>query len=206
MGCDIHLYCEYRSAETDHEWLSCDWYRRNPYRKSDVTEPKWCCINAYGNRNYTLFGILAGVRSNDNPTISAPRGVPSDMSKQIRKEWENEAEWCHSFSWLTLKELIDYYDKYKSVKLHGLISKENAELLDNHGIHPDTWCEATNIPDYVYREWEADCGRYVGYLLECLYTRFDEAFNVYDFLSEAEKDQKRREYAKNARIVFWFDN
>ena len=209
MGCDIHVHCEYRSRETNMEWFNCDWYRRNPYYDKldpEYAESKWELIPAYDYRNYTLFGILAGVRDRSNPMISAPRSVPEDIHKQTRKEYERELEWTHSHSWLTLQELIDYMDKYNNVKLSGKISPEAANDLDIFGIIPSEWCAETNIPDWVYREWECDVNHYVGGLLKCLYTRFDEAFYVYDFLSEAEKDQKRREYAKNARIVFWFDN
>lgn len=155
----------------------------------------------------TLSSVfLAGVRDRSNPVISEPRGVPKDMHKQTREEYKSELEWSHSHSWLTLQELIDYKDKYDDVKLSGMVSPEEAYELAIYGLAPTEWCEFTTNSSWVYREWQSDNSRFVGNLLECLYTRFDEMFYVYNFYSDAEKDQKRREYAKNAKIVFWFDS
>jgi hypothetical protein len=61
-------------------------------------------------RNYALFAILAGVgpRGKDFASISPPRGLPQDVSKEIREyvtDWGNEA--C-SISYLTLAELEQY--------------------------------------------------------------------------------------------------
>lgn len=59
MGCDIHLYIEYKPSGADR-WRSFG-ERINP------------------GRNYQIFGRLAGVRCEDEQHI-APRGVPEDMS------------------------------------------------------------------------------------------------------------------------------
>ena len=58
MGCDIHLYPEYRSRTTA-QW--------EPFGKN------------MGWRDYTLFGFLAGVRG-EGPPVVAPRGIPKDAS------------------------------------------------------------------------------------------------------------------------------
>ena len=67
MGCDIHMYLEYELWEN-----------------SDGT-PYWSCIveNA-GDRNYTLFGWLANVRSEPPHLIVPPRGLPDDMSYRTK--------------------------------------------------------------------------------------------------------------------------
>lgn len=211
MGCDIHIYCEYRNKATDMKWFNCDWYKRNLYYKKfddNYIEPKWECIHAYDGRDYILFGILAGVRNKSNPIISEPRGIPNDIHKQTKKEYNNAIKCMvyHSFSWLTIEELINYRDKYNKVEISGYISSEDAYKLDINGIKPNEWCKYTNINDWVFRKWDSNTSDYIDGLLNCLYKRFDSVFHVYDFYTDAEKDQKRREYAKDARIIFWFDS
>lgn len=57
-------------------------------------------------RNYGLFGFLAGVRNYSAiPPLSAPRGLPADMSDDLRHEYDEEG---HSASWLSLDELLKF--------------------------------------------------------------------------------------------------
>lgn len=86
----------------------------------------------YGGRNYRLFGALADVRNgsgfagvdmgNSVPVIALPRGMPHDLSVHLARVWTNQnldyedprydddLDWLgdHSFTWLTLQELLDY--------------------------------------------------------------------------------------------------
>lgn len=55
------------------------------------------------NRDYYLFGRLAGVRDSKSK-VYEPRGVPNNLSKEVESVIER---WCsdgHSHSWLTFKE------------------------------------------------------------------------------------------------------
>lgn len=64
MGCDIHMFAEYRDPKRpDHWWSFSD----------DELE---------GPRDYALFGALAGVRSSDLG-IAPDRGVPQDASWSV---------------------------------------------------------------------------------------------------------------------------
>ena len=87
MGCDIHVYPErlYKG-----KWI---------YRKvQGELEP----------RSYKLFGILAGVRDEEQVPIVPPRGLPDDMSETTAIEakiWERDG---HTPSWLTLPELLNF--------------------------------------------------------------------------------------------------
>lgn len=51
-------------------------------------------------RNYVLFGILAGVRYGDVQPIASPRGLPADRDRSA-----DYYEGDHSYSYLTLAEL-----------------------------------------------------------------------------------------------------
>lgn len=65
-------------------------------------------------RNYSLFGILAGVRDDEIQAISNPRGLPEDKLAEVTgydlftawyKSWDDDA---HSASWVSLRELKEY--------------------------------------------------------------------------------------------------
>ena len=117
MGCDIHMFVE-------------EWDGTSPI-KEIVGEPAWRIIGGslctyddesgnetefdwgptYHDRNYTLFAILADVRnwssSNIDP-IDRPRGLPKDVSHEVkmaREYWDVNG---HSASWLTLREILEY--------------------------------------------------------------------------------------------------
>lgn len=112
MGSDIHMYCEYMFKD---EWKSGDYFMINPYEEVD----KYYVVPLYDGRNYELFGILAGIRSNEHEPIATYRGVPNDSCDTIRhekSEWGNDG---HSHNWLTYKEIVDRIKKdcrkYKNI-------------------------------------------------------------------------------------------
>lgn len=214
MGTDIHLYCEYRSAETNMEWFNCDHYRLNPfYNKLDkikskeigeeYEEEKWWVIPAYDDRNYTLFGILAGIRTNENKSIDYPRGLPVDASKIVNKEAIHWKPYGYSHSWLTIRELIEYLEAYPKISQSGMVSPENLYKISK-GEVPNEWCASTNNKAYTFAGWLND--NPIKYLIEGLYKRYDEAFYIYEFYSDKEKEKRRKEHLDDFRIVFWFDS
>jgi hypothetical protein len=87
MGCDIHMIVQRKTA-TGWE-----------------TIPEFDCFD---DRNYGVFGFLAGVRNySDVPPLSEPRGLPDDIQ-------EGDDGWLgdHSFSWLVASELTNFdYDQ-----------------------------------------------------------------------------------------------
>lgn len=100
MGCDIHTVVQRRAGTT---W-------------EVVEPPAEMMLDQYGplweDRNYTLFGILAGVRDPDVPPVAAPKGLPSgvftnDSDDDLPEPYYDLGE--HNFSWLTVAEL-DAYD------------------------------------------------------------------------------------------------
>lgn len=110
MGCDIHLYVEVRKngkwervgsmVKNEYYWPEEE-HSDDPESKPMVRERFW------RGRNYSLFGILAGVRT-DGPPIVKPRGIPKDASKEVKlisERWEGDA---HTHSWLNLAELFDF--------------------------------------------------------------------------------------------------
>lgn len=102
MGCDIYSYLEYRDRDT---WKPI----RMQVAYTDFTgEEKTREVFPFDERNYQLFGILAGVRYCPADPIVDPRGLPSDVSPYIKEKYDkdmNDYGSFHSASWYTLYEL-----------------------------------------------------------------------------------------------------
>jgi hypothetical protein len=64
----------------------------------------------YDERNYDLFGVLAGVRGDVDPEFTEDRGLPADLSHDVREEHDTG---YHSETWYTLAELLDYFRGHK---------------------------------------------------------------------------------------------
>jgi hypothetical protein len=172
MGCDIHIYVEsrYRDGEAWNFMMHED-----------------AC---YGDRNYELFSILAGVRNRFNITpISEPRGIPDDVDPYLKKNLEQYAD--HSFSWLTLKEIKEYkWDQDRHMS--GLVSPSDMdEWKRTKSIRPPSWCQGTTSTNYTScmipynpKDW---CSEFIDWI---------------NHLSE----QMKYTGANNVRLVFGFDN
>lgn len=86
MGCDIHVHCERKNA--DNTW-------------APVKVP-----GLFPNRDYKLFGFLANVRNySGTPPISKPRGVPTNASPKVQKDFAGWGMDAHSATWLSVDEL-----------------------------------------------------------------------------------------------------
>lgn len=91
MGCDIHCYIEqkinnkYEAVELCHEGK---------------------LVEFYDDRHYKLFGLLANVR--DDGCICLPRGIPDDISSEIKQIIDDWWGIGHSHTWYMMDELIQY--------------------------------------------------------------------------------------------------
>ena len=112
MGCDIHFHVEARGRGG---WERVEATSPNPY--ADIEgEPATVRESWYRSRNYSLFAMLADVRNGHgfagsdtgDPVvpIADPRGLPSDVSPEVRSESEQIGEDGHSHSHFSLAELL----------------------------------------------------------------------------------------------------
>lgn len=139
MGCDIHFYLE---VKEDDMWINknkvsinTDWDENLEYPQSDIV-----LDSIYYDRNYLLFGVLAGVRDTTPQPISHPKGLPDDVSEEIKLFADNYDG--HSYSWLTLNELTDYdWDSVGSIYRNCLSFTETVfpEMLDLIKHDPDRY-------------------------------------------------------------------
>lgn len=91
MGCDIHVHVE---IKRDGRWLHLN--------------------EVQVQRNYHLFGKMAGVRDEDAKPIAPPRGVPDDMSEITKLCYDRMGIDAHTPSWLTgaeAGEVEDWFEK-----------------------------------------------------------------------------------------------
>jgi hypothetical protein len=207
MGCDIHLYIEYKSKKPQYDGRESTWHS---FGKS---------INP--GRNYAMFGLMANVRNcySDGklPVLVEPRGMPEDagytatddnriyisetesedyVCMETAKRWVNsgsskfindndgnptwvtQPDW-HSHSWLTTSEFESVLNKYLELEAgwHKVRVEEHNKMVERENIQPDSWAYA---PPSINDEPEYQV------VLASL-KRFEEL--GYD-----------------ARVVFWFDN
>lgn len=199
MGCDIHTHIECRRNWVQNPtWIDADHYKRNEYFGLDECEKEFDVIEVFGNRNYSLFSLLADVRNYGNTVpISEPRGLPEDCNEHIVKDFEDWGCDAHSESYFTLKELIDFQSTNPVQKYSGYISPQSAKQLDEDGILPREWCQGTTDRTWIKRTWSEKSEELLP-LIDALKERGREFFHC----SEADVSK----YADDIRFVFWFDN
>lgn len=175
MGCDITIVVEYRDGADDN-WKRID--IANPYaRKRDDGRPVY--LTPYDGRNYALFGILAGVRSNELKQIDDIRGLPMDCDPKTREEYETPDYGYFGASYYTLEELL-LWAKDKSN--FYIMSPEEMEYYD---IEPK---------DREEMECFSDMARSSLYRL------------IYGAETLASAVEEQYLLSRDVRIVFWFDN
>jgi hypothetical protein len=212
MGCDIHILAEVR--------VDGKWQKVGSVFVSDYSFEKGKLVDApYSGRNYDLFAILANVRNGYgfagcdtgdgfNP-ISTPRGLPDDVSPEMKKYSNEYGIDGHSHSWLTLRELIDF-DWNQTTKQRGWVdSKEFLEWKIKG--KPGSWSGGVSGGSVRHITWQE------------MDERIEKRKSTVDFYCSVEWEETYRESCptfirktipalrklgepENIRIVFFFDN
>ena len=132
MGCDIHWYSE---TKINGKWV-CD--QADSFEKGEHLDYEPHDMNNFPNRerDYWLFGLLAGVRCDVSYGFKA-KGIPEDLSSEVKTifdEWDSDG---HSHSYLTREELkaklVELGPKHAEV----LIAPSNAFSLKMVQHHAD---------------------------------------------------------------------
>jgi len=207
MGCDIHLYIEYKNKK-----VAFDGYKDNWHSFGQRINP---------GRNYAMFALMANVRNHYSdgklPVLVEPRGIPDDVgyiakddnqlyisenegdnyttmeraekwvesgsSKFIDNQegkpiWVTHPDW-HSHSWLTTSEFETIINKY--LELEAGWHKERVDTHNKMAIQ-----EFIQSGSWMYAPPSMNDEPQYQVVLASM-KRFEEL--GYD-----------------ARIVFWFDN
>lgn len=187
MGCDIHIVTEIKQ---DDKWVGMD------------EIPK-----SLNERNYSTFAFLADVRNSFGTKGFEDKGKPEDASEMAKEQFEQWEGDGHSYSYLSLKELIDK-DKsdYCSVKckilkeflnkftqLGGVIPE--GMIIEEHKPQGIPDCFSFVIEPTVIVKWKNDEDKIKEY----------PVFIGIEELKEIASKYNIQDY-NNIRIVFWFDN
>lgn len=160
MGCDIHAYMEYRQPGKD-------WQSFGGENHLD--------------RNYAVFGELAGVRSAGEP-VHAVRGAPEDMAWQANSDY-----------WLFIVEGGDFDkescspEKAAQWHSHGCAYKKDLRGENRWIQHPD-WHTPSWLTGNEWREVIGD-GEY-----------------RHEFVAVGAALSSFEAAGFETRVVFWFDN
>lgn len=124
MGCDEHFYLEVKQGG---KWIA---EKPTPYAYGSPGEERVPQFDITGGRNYAAYAVLADVRNghgfagidtgNGFKVISEPKGLPKNVSKEIKAisdEWDADG---HSHTWLTLKELRDF-EWWRTSTMRGVL-------------------------------------------------------------------------------------
>lgn len=217
MGCDIHFYVEKKEGD---RWVSADTWTPDRYEPGRM-EVAWD-NRVYKGRNYDLFAMLADVRNGKGfagvdtgdgfKPIASPKGLPDDVSPEVKAESDAWGEDGHSHSYFTLAELEGYDWHGQKTKHRGWVDAENFKAFRLKG-KPDGW--SGGVSGYSVKHISNDemegrlkydgdtSNRYTQVEWEETY-----ADSVRRFLDETLP--KLREMAggdpHSVRAVFWFDN
>jgi len=222
MGCDIHTHVETRK---DGHWYHHGWRTKHAVGEySDgSTKYDWDALfddPLFIGRNYDLFAILANVRNGygfaGTPTsggftpIDMPRGLPDDVTPEVKRESDGWGVDAHSHSWLLLDELLSFDYDGQTVKQYGVVGPEQYKKFKEQG-RPTAWSanvwganvvkisnsemdavisgEGDDRSYYTRVEWEETYRDAVG----------PRWFETLDTLKELGAPE-------DVRLVFWFDN
>lgn len=230
MGCDIHLFVE---KKVNGKWESADKWSKDEDGEERGMELRTVDYDDkfYRGRNYELFAILADVRNDSEIVpIKKPRGVPKNISPEVKDEinkWKGDG---HSHSYFTIAELLKF-DWTRTSTLSGCVSTLEFNKWDKWGRHngegPESYCGWTSAPMISMEEMEAkskemnefllnsplsreEKREYVGKTMGNLYCKISWEIAYYkmcrDFFSNTLPRLLHIGKPSQVRIVFFFDN
>lgn len=194
MGCDIHTY---REKFVDGRWQTADPWEPYDYGEDEKGQEIPHERRAYTGRNYNLFGLLAGVRNRDDPFAITPRGMPWDVSPEVKmacEQWDSDG---HSHTYLYIHELTSLrrWVSQRVIPVSGMMRRDQLAKLTTsiESGKPDwqllyPYCQGTTDPFQTEFSVEIPMDFMVG---KCL----DEMISSFKGID-----------GENHRLVFWFDN
>lgn len=231
MGCDIHFYVE---KKVKGKWISADQWEKDEDGKPFLDYKK----SFYHDRNYNLFAILAdvrngcgfaGIRTGEGfEPISNPRGLPIDVSKEVKREFEAYGTDGHSHSYFTVKELMEY-DWTQTTKCCGYLTA--LEFFDWHrwrkgdGEAPESYrsdvsggaVKKISISEMVFIKNKADKKGTYQQREDWIKEKYPSTYTCVEWKIEYYKEAEtflgrtlprlwRLGAPEDVRIVFFFDN
>lgn len=231
MGTDINLCVEIKGRDDD-EWRPI--LAPNPYYdKADPESRPYSPSEMYNIRNSDLFAILAGLgnrtigpggdRYDKFTIISRPRGLPPDVSREVRKEYEtlltdydgwDEEEFY--ISWLTIGEILAFdWNRLGEIKINvsekNYLNLMNDRLLVRDGdidLHKIRNISQSEMDRIISGETPREEGAFYYSLIEkdITYRKLVNPFLEFcEYLDFQFSTGSNAERGSNVRLVFWFD-
>lgn len=192
MGCDIHLYMEYKNPENT-------WSKRwdNFGKRISV------------GRDYYLFGLMAGVRGGAKP-IAAPRGIPNDIDYYTAQDYywfigdTNETDTDGS-RFITLKDAERWGTTIE------LDDKGNPYRIPDPDLHSASWLtfgEYTSALALAELAYYKDCSPDNPNMIQAVRDLYLKEAHKYLILHKAVAASMStlENIGYKTRVVFWFDN
>lgn len=228
VGCDIHLFVE--QQRPDGTWQRAEKMVPNRwYNEKYPDEPPEVRDTWYHGRNYSLFAMLADVRNGTGfagtdigkpvVPIDKPRGLPDDVSAEVKKESDEWGVDGHSHSWFTAGELLRV-DWSQPITHHAWVRKRRELLPHRDGEDDDSyaerWQKAANSLEeappaeywgYEMCGWSSEGLGASGWRQVAWTERWSTAAgpNWLACLLRLYREAPRND-PQQMRIVFWFDN
>lgn len=145
-------------------------------------------------RDYVLFGLLAGIRSSLPPAIP-PRGLPMDLSSEVFEHYyefifdEHDAPLYRGFSWVSPQEAAVLLESGKSHAPPAEYKKLNTRSTLGYVSNPD---------------WHSASWLWYDELLQVVPESVMMANPTLRVLSDTLRSIEH--LFGRGRIVFWFDN
>lgn len=181
MGCDIHTYVEFADPISNE---------RGPYWRNFTRNG--------GNRDYVLFGILAGVRVPDVQAFE-PKGMPDgNLGWGTSDDYWNmvappeHPEWAEGDDWVTIEQAERWVADGSSVADHD--DSGRLRRVSGPDWHSHSWLTTAELTEALtrYRALPEDQYPYKYGLEE------------WDAMLAAMRSFEAA--GKLTRLVFWFDN
>lgn len=184
MGCDINMYAETKNFTTGKwEKVGAIWQSEYSVEMTD---------QIYQDRDYELFGLLAGVRGTSGhwPIVNDRKfEFPTDISNDIKSLFDEWIDDNYKPCYYTLKELLSY-DWDKHFLMTKMVDRKDAIYCLVNKTLPETWCipaEWGENTDYIDFSWL-------------------HPYKELSFYKQTIPRLIELGDPENVRIVFWFNN
>lgn len=186
MGCDIHIYSE---SLIEGKWVLNESIKDVNAGQPEYGEPHYDTIDAdnlYLGRNYFFFGILAGVRSWDDPDFDI-KGFPDNCSSDLLLLYNQWGRDAHTPSYVTLKELEEWLGKEQYEGRTDALKFQIEWWIDE--------LKKVNVGNVISSMSGFLNGKYM-----------DDEYEYVHSVITGWVDKLKQRAGEDQRIVFWFDS
>ena len=197
MGCDIHLYVEYRLKEARKRIVREAEYDENGNKTKDeisyTEERKWYSYQFgkhWSDRIYGMFAILADVRNYGDRAHIELRGFPDDATHIVKNKYYLIVVSDEEYKRVDYRCCSESYATSWGGERFTISGREYTKDPDYHSAN---WCTTKEMREAIDTLFKKEDDAYEGDYIEWL-----------GLIGTMEGIESSGEY--ECRAVFWFDN